>query len=129
MVDAEIENPIEQDLKNAAANFKENESDMLGEIVNAIKNILSTNNIDQKSRKTANMVRGSVSIRSMNDILYDKFHITDELAGIAANRIEIEVISLKGLGRGELIEMSRNLQSKVEEEHKLLSGKVMTTLK
>jgi inorganic pyrophosphatase/exopolyphosphatase len=119
---------IQEDLEHAKSNIggSSDKSQSLGEIVDAIKHILSSDDIKQKSRKTASMVFASTKIRAKNEIYMAKLGIKNDVAKAMVDELEEEVISLKGEGRKELIEITRNLDNKVEEEHKLLGNKVLT---
>lgn len=111
------------DINTARANVNTSNtsSNILDSLVNAIRNIFDKTDIEQKSRKTAKMIFASTKMRTENDIYYRKLNIKNHVKESMCNRIETEVIGFKGLGRADLIEITRNLQSKIEEQNKLLS--------
>lgn len=100
-------------------NRSNNGSSLVSDLVQAVKLLLSTEDIKQKSRKTINQVWVSSEIRTLNESSKSNFGVINRVTDVFNSNMEEELISLNGAGRLEAIEMVKNLEERAIEENKI----------
>lgn len=100
---------------------QENYDNDMPTTVDSITELLNESNIIQKSRKTVKQIYSSSLIKAKNNLLQSRLGITNKFTTNFNDLFELEIISLNGLGRRELIEMAQSLT-----EHQIMQNQVAT---